>query len=90
MLQVKPSKRFKKSYKKLQKNKKVLLSLLKIIDVLMLGEKLDSKYQDHSLQGKYKMYRECHICPDFLLIYKVDNNRLILYLLDIGNHSNLF
>ena len=61
-----------------------------VITVLANGEKLDEKYKDHELHGEYKGFRECHIQPDWLLIYKYDNNELILYLTRTGTHSDLF
>ena len=66
------------------------VSLLdKVIENLSLGNKLDSKYNDHQLSGNFKMFRECHIKPDWLLIYMIDDNILTLTLIDTGSHSNL-
>ena len=61
-----------------------------MIEKLANLEKLDEKYKDHSLLGEYKGFRECHLEPDWLLIYYVDNNALVLVLSRIGSHSDLF
>ena len=53
-------------------------------------KKLESKYKDHSLIGDYKGFRELHIKPDLLLIYKKDENELVLALIRVGSHSKLF
>ena len=67
------------------------LSLLDdVVDTLAKGLPLDQKYKDHNLIGNYKGCRECHITPDWLLIYEIDNNELILYLTRTGTHSDLF
>ena len=62
----------------------------KIINKLLNDEILESKYKDHKLIGKYAGFRECHIKPDLLLIYKKENNALILVCIAIGSHSDLF
>ena len=54
------------------------------------GQKLDQKYRDHELTGNYKNFRECHIEPDWLLIYQIENEELILILSRTGTHSDLF
>ena len=61
-----------------------------MIDLLILGKKLPIKYQDHELNGEFIGYRECHIKSDLLLIYKIEKENLILVLVDIGSHSQLF
>jgi len=61
-----------------------------IIDLLASGKKLSANYKDHSLNGELSQYRECHIKGDLLLIYKVEKENLILVLVDIGSHSQLF
>ena len=67
------------------------LSLLKeVITQLAEGKKLDTKYRDHELTGTYKRRRECHIQPDWLLIYEYDRGNLILILTRTGTHSDLF
>ena len=67
------------------------LSLLtEILKKLAGGETLPVKNKDHALSGNYAGCRECHIAPDWLLIYEVDGNSLILYLIRTGSHSDLF
>lgn len=60
------------------------------IDMLARGEKLPLRYKDHSLNGELSKYRECHIQGDLLLIYKIEKENLILILVNIGSHSQLF
>ena len=61
-----------------------------IIKKLAAGEKLNPNNRDHQLTGKLAQYRECHITPDWLLIYRMDNSKLILILTRTGTHSDLF
>lgn len=61
-----------------------------IIKNLSDQAELDPKYKDHPLSGNWKSFRECHIKPDWLLIYKIEGDRLILTLVRTGSHSNLF
>ena len=82
--------KFKKDIKLLKKQGKKIEKLYEIINILAYGEELDAKYRDHNLIGNYKGYRECHIEPDWLLIYKVMENILILTLSRTGSHSELF
>ena len=89
-LQVKFSNRFKSDLKLAKKQNKNIDKLFLIIEKLANLEKLDDKYKDHSLIGEYKGLRECHIEPDWLLIYYVENNTLILVLSRLGSHSDLF
>ena len=79
---------FKKDYKKLSNTNKTLLK--EIIIKLQMKEKLEKKYKDHKLIGNYSNCRECHIKPDLLLIYKINDNILELGLVRVGNHSDLF
>lgn len=67
------------------------LSLLdNVVDTLRQGKPLAEKYRDHSLTGNYKGFRECHIKPDWLLIYLIENDILTLTLVDTGSHADLF
>ena len=67
------------------------ISLLEdIIDKLRRCIPLDEKHKDHELKGQYKGFRECHIQTDWLLIYLVENDVLVLTLVDTGTHSDLF
>lgn len=83
---------FDKDYKKIKKRNKELDKLKEVVDKLSNNETLELKYKDHSLfdDGNYKGCRECHIEPDWLLIYKKNNKELILILLRTGSHSDLF
>ncbi len=91
MYKVFPSNRFNKSYKKLRKSGIIFREdLEKIIKILSRGEKLPEKYKDHFLKGDYLGYRECHIKPNLLLIYKIEKSLFILFLEDVGSHSELF
>ena len=89
-LQVKFSNRFKNDLKLAKKQNKNIDKLFFIIEKLANLEKLDDKYRDHSLVGEYNGFRECHIEPDWLLIYYVENNTLTLVLARLGSHSDLF
>lgn len=88
MYRFKPSSKFRKQYKKLNQKEKEITK--KIINKLLNDEILESKYKDHKLIGKYAGFRECHIKPDLLLIYKKENKTLILVCIAIGSHSDLF
>lgn len=61
-----------------------------VVEKLSNGEILDERYQDHRLIGDYKDFRECHIKPDLLLIYRIYDAVLELYLAQVGSHSELF
>ena len=82
---------FKKQYKKVLKQGKDKNKFLEVLCLLANGEKLDKKYRDHQLvDNKYfKNYRECHITPDWLLVYKYSENDLILFLVQTGSHSEV-
>jgi len=79
---------FKKDYKKLTAKEKDALKT--VITKLAKKEELDQKYKDHKLLGNYIGCRECHIKPNLLLIYKIDNNILELALTRVGSHAELF
>ncbi|MGN0005629.1 MAG: type II toxin-antitoxin system YafQ family toxin [Candidatus Gastranaerophilaceae bacterium] len=88
--EIEMSSRFKKDYKLAKKRGYDLSLLKKVIDILASGESLPEQYLDHSLTGDYKGYRECHILPDWLLIYRIHESTLILGLTRTGTHSDLF
>lgn len=90
MLDVYFSTRFKKDYKRIKRQKKDVELLLDVVDILAAEEPLAEKYQDHALTGEYTGHRECHILPDWLLIYRIDGTDLILTLTRTGSHSDLF
>ena len=81
---------FKKDLKLAKKRGYDLSLLTSVVDTLAMGQPLAEKYKDHNLVGNYKGCRECHITPDWLLIYEVSDNELILYLTRTGTHSDLF
>lgn len=81
--------KFKKDYKKITKQGKAKI-VDNVIEKLERGENLESRFQDHALQGIYKGFRECHIEPDLLLIYKKSDDILVLTCLRVGSHSELF
>lgn len=79
---------FKKDFKRVKKQGKNTDEIVEVFSQIAKGEKLERKYRDHKLKGKYAHHRECHINPDLLLIYKIDGAKLILT--RIGSHSELF
>ena len=81
---------FKRDFKLAEKQGLDMTELAKVITILANGDKLPDKYRAHELQGNYKGYRECHIEPDWLLIYKISSNILVLSLVRTGSHSRLF
>ena len=89
-LEVKFSNRFDKDLKLAKKRNKNLDNLFIVVEKLASLEKLDDKYHDHALLGEYKGLRECHIEPDWLLIYYIENQTLTLVLSRLGSHSDLF
>lgn len=87
MYRIIPTARFRKDLKRAAKRG---LPMERVVDVLSAGETLAPKYRDHALTGDYIGYRECHIQPDWLLIYRVDEEILTLVLAYTGTHSDLF
>ena len=82
--------KFKKSLKPAKKRGLDLKLLDKVITMLQNDIPLEEKYRDHELKGKYQGFRECHIQPDWSLIYLKENEVLTLTLVDTGTHSDLF
>lgn len=81
---------FKKDYKIAMKRGLPIEELDILIRLLSSDASLPEKYKDHDLSGNWKGFRECHIQPNWLLIYKFSNNKLILTLSRTGSHSDLF
>ena len=83
---------FKKDYKRIKKQHKDISKLEKIVIELAKGNKLDVKYRNHKLNNdkNYKDCYECHIEPDWLLIYSIEEGQLIIWLTATGSHSELF
>ncbi len=79
---------FKKDFKRVLRQRKDLTKLEYVIETLLSNKKLESKFKDHQLSGKWKNHRDCHIEPDGLLIYKLTSDSLILE--RTGSHSEFF
>ncbi|MFT4004133.1 MAG: type II toxin-antitoxin system YafQ family toxin [Lacrimispora sp.] len=90
MLTIKYETTFKKDYKRIVKRGYDIRLFETVIDILANEKPLPPKYKDHDLTGSFTGFRECHITPDWLLIYQVDRQELILYLTRTGSHSDLF
>jgi len=79
---------FKKGFKKLSSRHQE--EVFVVIEILINGDVLPQKYKDHSLSGNYKGCKECHVRPDLLLIYRINEGILELTLVEVGSHSDLF
>lgn len=90
MLTIKYHTAFKKDYKRLKKRGYDLRKLENVITLLAEGKELPAAYRDHILLGDYSGCYECHIAPDWLLVYEILENELLLYLTRTGTHSDLF
>lgn len=90
MLKIIPTSQFKKDVKKARKRGLDLHKLEVVLDLLASGTPLEEKSRDHALVGNYTGFRECHIEPDWLLIYTIDGDRLILTASRTGTHADLF
>ena len=88
MLDVRYSTQFKKDFKLCAKRRYKLTLLQQVIDILRIPDELPARNADHNLSGNYTGYRECHIAPDWLLVYRYEGNELFLY--RTGTHSDLF
>ena len=90
MLDIVLSNRFKKDLR-LAKRRGLDLGLLNdVVDCLAQQTPLPEKFHDHALEGEYTGFRECHIKPDWLLVYRIDEDCLNLFLMRTGSHSDLF
>ncbi len=81
---------FRKDYKRIKKRGYDISLLETVLEQLLSEKKLEEKYRDHALIGNYLGFRECHILPDWLLIYAINNSELILTASRTGTHSDLF
>lgn len=88
MLKREFSTQLKKDLKRFKHNKPVLIEFENVLNHLISKKTLPIKYKDHSLSGNFSSFRECHLKPDTLLIYRIDDN--LLYLYRVGSHSELF
>lgn len=90
MYSIRPTTKFQKDLKRIEKRGYNISLLTEVIKKLANGEQLPEKNKDHNFQGEYTGCRECHITPDWLLIYEIADDELILYLTRTGTHSDLF
>ena len=81
---------YKKNYRLMKKRGMDLSLLDNVVEELCQGNTLDEKYKDHILKGEYTGFHECHIKPDWLLIYLIEDDILTLTLVNTGSHSDLF
>ena len=81
--------RMKRDLKLAKKRGKDISKLETVLEILLSGDDLPEIYKDHQLKGEMREFRECHIEPDWLLIYKYDDNELVLLLVDTGSHSEI-
>ena len=89
MLKLETTVQFRRDYKKMRKRGLDRALIESVIDTLLREKPLAPKYRDHALTGNYKGFRECHIQPDWLLIYKIDRGNLILTAARTGTHADL-
>jgi mRNA interferase YafQ len=87
--EIQQSARFKRDLKVAMKRGYDIDKLEEVVDLLANGITLSSKNRDHALTGDYKGYRECHITPDWLLVYQQREDAVVLYLFRTGTHSDL-
>jgi mRNA interferase YafQ len=90
MYEVKPTSRFKRDLKYIERRGYDMRLLMTLIQTLASGEPLAEKHKDHALSGVWSKHRECHVTPDWLLIYKVEHDILVLTLTRTGTHIDLF
>ena len=90
MLTIKYQTAFKKDYKRIKKRGYDTRLLKRTIELLAEGKGLPQEYRDHALSGDYSGCRECHIAPDWILVYEVIEKELLLYLSRTGTHSDIF
>ena len=89
MLELRFTAKFKKDYKRVKRQGKDLSKLERTLEALVRGEALPDAMRDHSLGGTYHGHRECHIEPDWLLIYRMDEDGLVLIATHAGSHGEL-
>lgn len=90
MMILKTTTQFRRDYKQMKKRGADLSLLEDVIQTLIEEKTLDPKYRDHELSGDYKGFRECHIKPDWLLIYEISSDEIVLTATRTGTHSDLF
>lgn len=89
MLNIVISSQFKRDAKKAKRRGKNIDKLEDLVDRIAQGHTLPTHYRDHALASNWRGYRECHIEPDWLLIYRVNLNEKLLYLTRTGSHADL-
>lgn len=90
-LEIVETSRFRKSLKRVRKQKRLDEAVFSdVVNNLAIQNKLDKKFKDHQLTGNMRLFRECHLSSDLLLVYRVKEKALVLSLVDIGSHSYLF
>ena len=87
---IKTTKKFEKDLKLMSKRGYKIELLKEVVDKLANGIELEQKYKNHNLVGNWNGYKECHISPDWLLIYLIEDDVLVLTLTRTGTHSDLF
>ena len=87
---VKPTTQFKKDFKMAMKRGLKIELLEEVIAALAMGETLPHRHKDHALTGNWVGHRECHVLPDWLLLYRIEDEVLVLILTRTGTHSDLF
>ena len=90
MLKIVPSNQFKRDLKLARKRGCKMEHLRDVVNALANEQKLDEKYRDHRLAGNYNGFRECHVEPDWFLVYRINQDALELFLFRTGTHSDLF
>ncbi len=90
MLTISYASRFKKDFRAVKKRGFDIALLEEVLELLCAEQPLPQKNRDHALSGNFSGHRECHIAPDWLLIYKIENETLLLTLTRTGTHSDLF
>ena len=90
MLKIVSSNQFKKDLKRAKKQGFDFDRLTEVVNMLADQQNLPERYRDHNLIGDYSGFRECHVQPDWLLIYRIDDDQLELFLFRTGTHADLF
>lgn len=90
MMTLETTTQFRKDYKRAKKRGYNMALLGEVLDTLLSGAPLAPKHKDHQLTGDMKDYRECHILPDWLLMYRIEKERLVLMANRTGTHADLF
>ena len=90
MYQILFTNQMKRDVKRIKERGNNISKLVDVLDLLSTGKPLESKYRDHQLSGNMSDFIECHIEPDWLLVYRIEDDRLIIIATETGTHSDLF